>query len=421
MLSEAKHLRMEGEFTIDLRGFENACNAAFLPYFHNTARFLVLYGGAGSGKSVFAAQKLLVRLLCETGHKFLVARKVAATLRNSCFALLRELIFAWNLGEFFAFNKTSLEIVCKANGNSIIFSGLDDVEKLKSISGVSGIWVEEASELHESDLHQLNLRLRGQMPNYKQIILSFNPISETHWLKAMFFDKSPENAALLHSTYKDNAFLDKEYIAELLSLKERNVQFYNIYALGLWGVASEGLIYPHYEIIDKLPTENVRKHIYGVDFGFNDPTAIVECVLTDTELCVREIAYITHKTTGEIIAFCNREAPHLRKLTGYFESAEPDRIREFQLAGYRVVGAKKSILDGINAVKMFALKVCADSPNIIKELGRYTWAKDREGRDVDVPIDLYNHAMDAIRYAVFSCGKPRAPFSFWEQSEGQVW
>jgi phage terminase large subunit len=207
----------------------------YYPYYLNDSRYLVLYGGAGSGKSVFTAQKIIFRMLTETPHKFLVVRKVAKTLRESTFSLLRTTIADWGMEKLFTLNKSEMSITC-VNGNQIIHAGLDDVEKLKSIHNVTSIWVEECSELEEGDLQQLDLRLRGKTRNYKQFILSFNPISITHWLKLRFFDREVKNATTLKTTYLDNKFLDDEYIETLLALKDTDYYYYSVYALGEWGV-----------------------------------------------------------------------------------------------------------------------------------------------------------------------------------------
>lgn len=208
------------------------------PLMEDRNRYLILYGGAGSGKSVVAAQKLLLRILEEKGHKFLVVRKVANTIRNSVFSLLRGTISEWGLSQFFKINKSDMDITC-ANGNQIIFAGLDDVEKLKSVHGITGMWLEEASEMLQEDFQQLDLRLRGETRNYKQIMISFNPISITHWLKIVFFDNKKPNSKIVHTTYKDNKFIDEEYKATLEALKTQDPYYYTVYALGEWGVLGQ--------------------------------------------------------------------------------------------------------------------------------------------------------------------------------------
>ncbi|MCX8129766.1 MAG: PBSX family phage terminase large subunit [Clostridia bacterium] len=211
-------------------------NDKFIPLYDNKSRYLVLVGGGGSGKSIFTGRKLLHRTVSEKGHRFLVVRKVARTLRESCFQQLRGQISEHYNYSDFDINKTDMKIVHRPTGNEILFAGLDDVEKLKSIYNITGIWCEEASELEEGDLNQLDIRLRGETKYYKQIILSFNPIDINHWLKKRFFDAVLPDTTTVHSTYKDNKFLDNEAKKVLETFKETDPYYYSVYCLGEWGV-----------------------------------------------------------------------------------------------------------------------------------------------------------------------------------------
>ena len=217
------------------RALAQSSNPAFLPLFFDEHRYLVLCGGGGSGKSIFAGRKVLERVTTEKGHRWLVCRKVAKTLRDSCFAQLRGQI-AEHYPDAGATIKTGDLEISFPNGSVILFAGLDDVEKLKSIYNITGIWIEEASELLEEDFNQLDIRLRGETQYYKQIILSFNPISITHWLKRRFFDTPDERATTHRSTYKDNRFLDAEAIRTLEAFKDTDPYYYQVYCLGEWGV-----------------------------------------------------------------------------------------------------------------------------------------------------------------------------------------
>ena len=213
-------------------------NDSFIPLFFDEHRYLVLKGGGGSGKSIFAGRKVLERVTTEPGHRWLVCRKVAKTLRDSCFAQLRGQIREHYPDAGARVNKSDMAITFP-NGSEIIFAGLDDVEKLKSIYDITGIWIEEASELLEGDFNQLDIRLRTRFPYYLQIILTFNPIYITHWLKRRFFDTHDERARVHESTYRDNRFLTDEAIRTLEGFKDKDPYYYMVYCLGQWGVTGK--------------------------------------------------------------------------------------------------------------------------------------------------------------------------------------
>lgn len=224
-----------------------AFNPAYLPLLREEdSRYLVLYGGAGSGKSQFAVQRLLVRLMERPGRNLLVARAVAATHRDSTYALFKQVIGRWGLGRVFRCVDSELRIFCR-NGSSVVFKGLDDPEKLKSITFPGGeltdIWIEEATELSEGQFNQLDLRLRGRGLK-KQMTLTFNPVSSMHWLKRRFFDRQDPRAKVLKTTYRDNLFLDEDYRRTLEGYRESDPYYYQVYCLGEWGVLGKSVFHP---------------------------------------------------------------------------------------------------------------------------------------------------------------------------------
>jgi phage terminase large subunit len=183
-------------------------------------------------------------MLTEKPHRFLVVRKVAKTLRESCFAELKRVIYDWGVEQLFDIPvgvSSELYIKCNINNNEILFAGLDDTEKLKSITGITNIWIEEASEIEAEDFRQLDIRMRGKTVYYKQFLLSFNPTYITHWLKNEFFNekKLKANCKTVHSTYGDNKFLDDQAIEVLESFKEVDPYYYMVYCLGQWGVVGK--------------------------------------------------------------------------------------------------------------------------------------------------------------------------------------
>lgn len=391
-------------------------NDHFDPLIEDTSRYLILYGGAGSGKSFFAATKLIGRMLANPSEKFLIIRKVAKTIRESCFALLLDIIRQWGVADLFSFNKVEMSITCKLNGSRIICVGIDDEEKVKSIHGITSIWVEEATELTKKELHQLNLRMRGLAPAYRQMIVTFNPISAQHWLKARFFDNLvmevvPSHGGLVNtgkrarvridkSTYLDNAFCDPEYIQELEAMKVDDPGLHQIYTLGNWGVM-EGLIYPIPDVTTPEPAA-FDESIYGLDFGYNNPTALVKCSIRDREVWLKEILYQTGLTNSDLIA--RMEGLSIpRGACIYADSAEPDRIQEIQRAGYNVRPAakgKNSVKNGIDFCQRLKLHSETGNSNLNAEFNTYAWKQHKDGRTLDEPVKFADHALDAMRYAL---------------------
>lgn len=258
-------------------------NAVFLPLFFDHHRHLILMGGGGSGKSIFAGRKVLERCATEPGHRMLVVRKVAKTLRESCFDQLKAQAMQYYgpAIRMIPRGKSGDMYITFTNGSEILFAGLDDVEKLKSIHDISGIWIEEASELLEGDFNQLDIRLRGERKYYKQIIISFNPISITHWLKKRFFDREDARVVTSRTTYKDNRFLPEEDRLTLEAFRETDPYYYQVYCLGQWGVLSQ-TIFRRDILMERLL--HCKKPIRRGRFAYRyDETAITDAAFTDAE------------------------------------------------------------------------------------------------------------------------------------------
>lgn len=392
--------------TLDLSHLPDVTNKCYIPLYTNDDRYLIIYGGAGSGKSRFVGQKILFRVLTEKNHRFLITRKVARTMRESVFRLFCNYISQWNLSSLFTINKSEMKISC-TNGSELLFMGLDDVEKLKSIEYITGIWVEEASEVSQSDFQQLNLRLRGNTPSYKQIIITFNPISAKHWLKSYFFDEKIESCTIMKSTYKDNEFIDDEYKQLLEEMREKDENHYNIYCLGNWG-ESKGLIYNNWNVVDTM-IDKFDNEMYGIDFGFNHPSSCVHVREYDGEYWIDEILYESNLTNQELIQKLKSLNTNLTQIQGYADSAEPQRIVEFQRAGFQIESANKSVKDGIDFIKSKKLHVTKRSINLIHELNSYKWKESNNQMLLDEPAKYNDHAVDAMRYAIYSENKKCAP------------
>lgn len=250
-------------------------NDAFLPFFETQKRYAILYGGSGSSKSVSTAQKVIMRCLNETDngfrHKIAVFRKFRTSIKRTVFDNLKGVCNSFGISDYVTYNETNFSIKFW-NGAEIFCGGLDDPEKVKSIVSTS-IWVEEATEIEEADFEQLDLRLRGISPYYKQIILSYNPVDETHWIKRKFFDQFNEELTfIMHSTYLDNHFIDEQYKKVLEERFKYDENQYRIYVKGEWGRIKTGSEYYFNFKHEKHVSENV-KYIDGlplhISFDFN--------------------------------------------------------------------------------------------------------------------------------------------------------
>lgn len=254
-------------------------NESFLPLYFDKHRYLVMVGGGGSGKSICAGDIILNRVTSEEGHTWLVCRKVAKTLRQSCFNQLVGQASENYAEHIDRILPGDLRLNFK-NGSKIIFAGLDDVEKLKSIYNITGVWIEEASEISEQDFNQLDIRLRGQTKYRKQIIVTFNPVSILHWLKRRFFDQRGQDGRMLpererkkirthHSTYRDNRFLPREDIEVLEAFEHTDPYYYQVYCLGQWGVLGQS-VFDAQAVSTRLltiPAAADRGHFEYADYG----------------------------------------------------------------------------------------------------------------------------------------------------------
>lgn len=370
---------------------------------YNT-RITVLYGGAGSGKSYFGVQKTILKALKFSNRKVLIVRKVGATLKSSIWdEFINQLV---NIaGATKSVNKSDFTIEL-ASGSILLFKGLDDSEKIKSVQGITDIVVEEATEISLDDFTQLNLRLRSSQP-YNQITLMFNPVSKTNWVYKYFFENgTPDNCVICHSTYKDNKHLPTEYVNSLMELEQRNPAYYRIYVLGEFATLDK-LVFP---IVEKriISEEEVKECYFwvGMDFGYvNDPTAITWGYYEPVE----KILYITgeydskemtnDKIADTIIAL------GLSKEVIVADSAEPKSIAEIRKLGIRrikeSVKGKDSVMNGIDKLQRCKIIIDTRCPHTIEEFENYTWQKDRKtGEYINQPIDSFNHHIDSIRYGV---------------------
>lgn len=376
-------------------------NDNFPAFFKSKVRYLHTYGGAGSGKSFNCAWKVLLRTLIENNFNSLIVRKVGRTIRHSQFRLLKDLIFNYSngLSSLFKIKESEMIFTCK-NGNEIISSGADDIEKLKSIHNISCIWVEEATEFSRNDLMQLDLRMRGESTAYHQMIVSYNPSDINSFLKTDYHDVKHSDSEIFWSTYKDNKFIlkNKSYIEQLENYINIDEAFYKIYVLGEWATL-KGLIFPKFIISSDFP-DTIK--VYGLDFGFEHPTAFTQLQFSDNHLYIRSLIYESNLTIKDLIdkfALLNIEKSSLI----IADNSRPEAIEELRRAGYNVSPSTKgagSVVEGIMSLKQVNLVVHSDSIEIQNELKQYKWKCDKSGNPItpEQPVKFKDDGIDSIRY-----------------------
>lgn len=361
-------------------------------------------GSAGSGKSFSLAQKILIRC-CKEPIRVLVCRRYATTLRNSCFALFKEILAKWKITQYVKIKETDMSITFP-NGSQIIMVGLDTEEKLLSLTNISVVWVEEAYEVEKEKVEQLNLRMRGQAEN-QQIFLSWNPISKQSWLYDFTVENPPQNSIFHHSTYKDNPFLNAEYVAALDEMAVRNPQKYRIYGLGEWGVDAEGLVITNWrrEEFDPLAlAAQGLEHRAGMDVGWVDKSAVID-TLYDKENKIIYVFNEFYKSGCQLAELAQAiKDMNLTKTRIYVDAAEPRTIQFFKNEGIKAEGCKKG-KDSVKAGYMFLqdhlIIVHPKCKNLIVEFENLCYAKSKLTGEYteDFNDHAYTHACDGLRYA----------------------
>lgn len=390
-------------------------NSVFKEFNQTKCRYRLAKGSAGSGKSVDIAMDYILKLSDKKykGANLLVVRQTEASHKDSTFAELIGAINRMGLQAFWSYTTTPLSLTCKATGNGIIFRGFNDMrarDRVRSITFPQGkltwIWCEEATELQESDIDILDDRIRGELDNpnlYYQMTFSFNPVSAQHWIKRKYWDYASEDIFKCHSTYLDNRFIDEAYHKRMLMRKEQDPDGYRIYGLGEWGETG-GLILHNY-VIEAVAQEFERYDdiLYSQDFGFNHANCILEVGFKDGEIYILRELYVFEKDTDEIIQLAESKGFDKRKIM-YCDSAEPDRIKMWQKAGYRaraVVKGAGSVKAQIDYLKQHKIHIDASCLNTIKEIQQWKWQKDsKSGQYIDEPVNVFDDAMAALRYCI---------------------
>ncbi|MCC0629102.1 MULTISPECIES: PBSX family phage terminase large subunit [unclassified Clostridioides] len=379
---------------------------------NNNNRYQIYFGGSSSGKSFSLAQRTVLDVF-KGNRNYLIVRNVQSTLKRSCLNEITKAISNFKLNEYFQVNKTDMIITCKLNNKQILFCGLDDVEKVKSITPIDGvitdIWVEEATETDYKAVKQLDKRLRGKSKVVKRLTLSFNPILKDHWLYTEYFDiweddkqyVEKDNVSILKTTYKDNKFLAEDDIKALEN--ESDKYYYEVYTLGNWGVLG-AVIFKNWRVEDFSDIESTFDNFrHGIDWGFaDDPFAYVKSHYDR----MRRKLYICDEI--EAVGLLNREAAPLvskkanRDLV-ICDNASPKDVAEFNDLRINAVSARKgagSIEYGIKFLQGLEIIIHPRCQNFKNEINKYKYKEDKNGNILPITVDKDNHLIDALRYSL---------------------
>lgn len=415
--------------TIDNLKLPEVVGKGYGTFWRYKGRYRVCKGSRASKKSKTTALWYITNIMKYPNANLLVVRKSYRTLKDSCFTELKWAIHRLHVDDFWEFRLNPLEITYKPTGQKIYFRGLDDPLKVTSITVDVGslcwLWIEEAYEImKESDFDMLDESIRGQVEDglFKQITITFNPWNERHWLKKRFFDTEDKSDILAMTTnYLCNEWLDAADKKVFETMKKNNPRRYNVAGLGNWGIV-EGVIYENwkeqdfiimtkaeYDRLEEKP-ENVvfsdnLKSGFGLDFGYtNDPSAFfVGFVdLEHKKIYVYDEFYEKGLSNKRIYDKILSMGYVKEKIIA--DSAEPKSIDEIKTLGVRRIhGAKKgrdSINNGIQWIQDFEIIIHPRCVNFTTEISNYTWAFDKFGKKLNVPIDDFNHLMDAMRYGL---------------------
>lgn len=373
-------------------------------------RLVVNEGGSRSSKTYSIAQRFIIKGLEEKGQVYSIVRKTLPALKATALKDFIEVLKNARLWNPNNFNKTDL--VYHLNGNEFEFFSADDPQKLRGRKR-KDLWTNETNELSYEDYKQLAMRTSGQ------IFMDYNPSDEFHWIYDHILIR--DDAEVIKSTYKDNPFLEDNIIREIEQYKDLDQNYWKIYGLGERGT-SQATIFTHWKFAEIIP--EFDEDIYGLDFGFNNATALVNIGIKDQATYWDEILYrsgLTNYELGMHMLGWERMTESQRQVwldSGksqsdnlnlnipfnkpiYADSAEKQRIIELQQLGFWVIPAKKDVKDGIDKLKITRIFITKSSINILKEIKSYKW-KQKDDKILDEPVKVNDHAMDAGRYAIFS-------------------
>jgi phage terminase large subunit len=353
-------------------------------------RVILNVGSSRSSKTYSLLQVLIVKALEEKKScVYTIARKTLPALKASAYRDFLEILTNENVYKEHHHNKSDLTYQI---GNTLFeFISVDQPDKVKGRKRKT-LYINEANELNYQDFTQLALRTTDQ------IFLDLNPSHATdHWIEEKI--KTRDDLTVIHSTYKDNPFLDKQTIFEIERLKNTDPNLWRIYGLGELGI-SEARIFTHFQLCDSLP-EVYNRRSFGLDFGYNHPTALVEVREVDDRYYAKELIY--EKGLLNIDLIKRLEALNIPKEDIiYCDYSRPEHIKEIHDAGFNAQNADKAVDKGLDTVKSKEVFVTKDSVNMIKESNSYSYKVTGDGKVLEDPVKVFDDAMDSLRYAIHS-------------------
>jgi phage terminase large subunit len=346
-------------------------------------RFIINQGGSRSSKTYSLCQLIIVWCLQNPNKVVSIVRKTFPALRATVMRDFFEVLKDLNLYEKSSHNMSE-NIYRFPNGSLVEFFSIDDEQKVRGRKRDIG-WCNEANELWFEDFQQLNMRTE-----YK-LIFDYNPSDSSSWL----YELPKDESVLIKSTYKDNPFLPESIKRQIEDLKRTDEALYQIYALGEKALSKTN-IFNTWDFIPKRP-ERFTNFVYGLDFGYNHPTALMRVYWCDGDIYIEPVIYESYLTTSELIERF-KQLNIEQTVDILADYSRPEIIAEMQNAGFNVNNANKNVKSGINAVKTFKV-YCQEDDNLKKEYNNYKWKKVGDNI-TDEPVKLYDDAMDAVRYAV---------------------
>lgn len=353
-------------------------------------RYIINQGGTRSSKTYSVLQLLYLIALHQPNQLISVVSETFPHLKRGALRDFETILEGLNypIEEKGMLNRT--DNIYRVGSSRIEFFSADNSPRMRGAAR-DYLFINEANNLSLQSFNELEVRTR------KGIFLDYNPVSEFYIHTELIPRLSPDEYALIKSTYLDNEYLDSVQVRSIESRKEFDPEWWQVYGMGEIG-AYDGQIFPSVGLVDELP---VGDTCYGLDFGFNNPTALVKCVLVNEGdgrgLYFDEVIYRSELTTADLIQLLRVENPTGRVLI-YADPARPEAIEEIRRAGFSIYPANNAVFDGINKLKSHKLFLTKRSVNAIKEFRGYAWKRDRDGRSMEEPIKTNDHAVDAARY-----------------------